>query len=332
LFASYNRLQPGDEADSFVGLSLLRTEIIEPQIQKFGGRMIRWTGDEVLLEFESAVEALRCAVALGEAVSNSNDSLLPDQRIALRIGKNLADIIVEGGEIFGDGVNIASRIEALAEPGTIYISAAVYDRIVGKIDFDFIDLGPQNLKNISKPIRVYRMDADVAMRWAAAASAGTGSPAGARFDDRRAIAVLPFANFGGDGDQEYFADGITEDIISMLADWRAFPVIARNSTFNYKGTTVDVRAGGEGKGRVVRAALRRQIFEQPVVTLSPDSLALDGKRNRTPGPTVGARISIPALNFDAAIIADRSFSPRSGRLTARIRLCSATLLKPRRAI
>jgi adenylate cyclase len=153
-----------------------------------------------------------------------------------------------GGEIFGGGVNIASRIEALAEPGTIYISAAVYDRIVGKIDFDFIDLGPQNLKNISKPIRVYRMDADVAMRWAVAASAGTGSPAGARFDDRRAIAVLPFANFGGEADQEYFADGITEDIISMLAGWRAFPVIARNSTFNYKGTTVDVRKVGEELG------------------------------------------------------------------------------------
>ena len=111
LFASYNRLQPGDEADSFAGLSLLRTEIIEPQIQKFGGRMIRWTGDEVLLEFESVVEAVCCAVALGEAVSQLNDSLRPDRRIALRIGINLADILVEGGEIFGDGVNIASRIK-----------------------------------------------------------------------------------------------------------------------------------------------------------------------------------------------------------------------------
>jgi adenylate cyclase len=244
----YNWLQPGDEADSFAGLSLLRTEIIEPQIQKFGGRMIRWTGDEVLLEFESVVEAVCCAVALGEAVSQLNDSLRPDRRIALRIGINLADIMVEGGEIFGDGVNIASRIKALAEPGTIYISGAVYDRIAGKIDFDFFDLGPQNLKNISRPIRVYRMDADVAMRSAAAAIASTAPRAGPRFDDRRAIAVLPFANFGGDTDQEYFADGITEDIISMLAGWRAFPVIARNSTFNYKGNTVDVRKVGEELG------------------------------------------------------------------------------------
>jgi adenylate cyclase len=130
--------------------------------------MIRWTGDEVLLEFESVVEAVRCGVVLGEAVSHLNDSLLPDRRIALRIGINLADIIVEGGEIFGDGVNIASRLQTLAQPGTIYISGAVYDQIVGKFDFDFVDLGPQNLKNIRKPIRVYRMDTDVAMRWAAA--------------------------------------------------------------------------------------------------------------------------------------------------------------------
>ena len=259
LFASYNRVQPGDEADSFTELSLLRTETIGPQIHKFGGRMIRWAGDEVLLKFDCVVAAVRCAIAFVEAVSRLNDSLPPDRRIAICIGINLTDIIVEGDEIFGDGVNIASRLKALAEPGTICISGAVHDRIVGKIDFDLVDLGPQDLKNIIRPINVYRIDVDVAMRLVAAASAGRGSPAPVRFDDGRAIAVLPFANFGGDADQEYFVDGITEDIISMLAGWRAFPVIARNSTFNYKGNNVDVRQIGEELGvrYVVEGSVRK---------------------------------------------------------------------------
>jgi len=174
LFASYNRVQPGDEADSFTELSLLRTETIGPQIHKFGGRMIRWAGDEVLLKFDCVVAAVRCAIAFVEAVSRLNDSLPPDRRIAICIGINLTDIIVEGDEIFGDGVNIASRLKALAEPGTICISGAVHDRIVGKIDFDLIDLGPQDLKNIIRPINVYRIDVDVAMRLVAAASAGRG--------------------------------------------------------------------------------------------------------------------------------------------------------------
>jgi adenylate cyclase len=182
---------------------------------------------------------------LGEAVSRLNAALLPDRRIALRIGINLDDII-DDGDVFGDGVNIAARLEALAEPGSIYISGAVHDRIVDKIDFDFVDLGPQNLKNISRPIRAYRMETDVAIRSAAAASTVTGSPAG--FGDRRAIAVLPFQNFSGDPDQEYFADGITDDIITMLAGWRAFPVLARNSTFNYKGKTADIKKIGEELG------------------------------------------------------------------------------------
>jgi adenylate cyclase len=257
LFAGYNRLQPGDEAGSLTSLSLLRTEIIEPQILKFGGRIIRWTGDGIFLEFESVVEAVRCAVALGEAVSRLNEALLPDRRIALRIGINLDNIIVDDGDVFGDGVNIAARLEALAEPGSIYISGAVHDQVVGKVDFDFVDLGPQNLKNISRPIRVYRMEADVAMRSAAAASGGAGSPAG--FDNRRAIAVLPLQNFGGDPEQEYFADGITEDIITMLAGWRAFPVIARNSTFIYKGKTVDIKKVGEELGvrYVVEGSVRK---------------------------------------------------------------------------
>jgi TolB-like protein/Tfp pilus assembly protein PilF len=238
-------------------LSLFRTEVIEPQILKFSGRIIRWTGDQIFLEFPSVVEAVRCAAALIEAASRLNEALLPDQRVALRIGVNLDDIVIEDGDLFGDGVNIAARLEALAEPGSIYISGTVYDRIVGKVDFDFVDLGLQNLKNISTPIRVYRMDSGVATEWAAAA--GARSPATTQFDDHRAIAVLPFANFSNDPEQEFFADGITEDIITLLAGWRAFPVIARASTFNYKGKPVDVRKIGEELGvrYVVEGSVRK---------------------------------------------------------------------------
>ena len=250
LFAGYERLQPGDEASTFTGLTLLRAEILEPQILKFGGRIIRWTGDEVFLEFPSVVEAVRCAVALIEGASRLNEAVLPDRRIALRIGINLDDVIIQDGDLFGDGVNIAARLEALAEPGSIYISGAVYDRIVDKVDFDFIDLGPQSLKNIPKPIRVYRMDARIGARPTAAIATGSEPPAAVRFDDRRAIAVLPFLSFSDDPEQEFFADGITEDIISMLAGWRAFPVIARDSTFTFRGKVVDIKKVGEQLGAI----------------------------------------------------------------------------------
>jgi adenylate cyclase len=259
VFAGYERLQPGDEASTFTGLTLLRTEIIEPQILKFDGRIIRWTGDEVFLEFPSVIDAVRCATALIEGASRLNEAVLPDRRIALRIGINLDDVIIKNGDLFGDGVNIAARLEALAEPGSIYISGAVYDRIVDKVDFDFIDLGPQSLKNISRPIRVYRMDPRIVTRPAAAIATGSEPEAATRFDYRRAIAVLPFLNFSDDPEQEFFADGITEDIISMLAGWRAFPVIARNSTFTFKGKAVDIKKVGEqlGASYIVEGSVRK---------------------------------------------------------------------------
>jgi adenylate cyclase len=244
MFAGYRRLQPGDEAGEFSGLSLFRTDVVEPQILKFGGRVVRWTGDQIFLEFQSVVDAVRCAAALSEAASQLNEALLPDRRIALRIGINMDDIIIVDGDLLGDGVNIAARLEALAEPGSIYISGAVYERVAGKVDFEFVDLGPHNLKNINRPIRVYRIDTDVD-KTSGAAAAGSGSSATAKFDYHRAVAVLPFANFSGDPEQEFFADGITEDIISMLAGWRAFPVIARNSTFTYKDQMVDVKKIGQ---------------------------------------------------------------------------------------
>ena len=249
LVAGYSRLFPGDEKDSFAGLRAFLTEVIEPLVPEFDGNIFKQTSDLVLIEFDSVVEAARCAGALRDAAVRRNQTMPNEQRVAMRIGINLGDIIAEGGDIFGDGVNIAARVEALAEPGSVYVSETVYHHVADKVDFDFEDLGPQNLKNIRRPIRLYRMGAETGAR---PADLGTGGPVAAKsppgFDNHRAIAVLPFVNFSGDPEQEFFADGITEDIITMLAGWRAFPVIARNSTFTYKGQTVDIKKVGEELG------------------------------------------------------------------------------------
>jgi adenylate cyclase len=261
LVAGLSRLFPGDEKDSFVGLRAFLTEVIDPLIPEFEGNIFKQTGDLVLIEFDSVVEATRCAIALREAVGQHNHTLPNERRLAMRIGINLGDIIAEHGDIFGDGVNIAARLEALAEPGSIFVSDMAYHHVADKLDYDFEDLGPQTLKNIRRPIRVYRIGGETKDResddFGDTEPALATTPSG--FDDRRAIAVLPFANFGGDPEQEFFADGITEDIITMLAGWRAFPVIARNSTFNYKGQTVDIKRVGEELGAryIVEGSVRK---------------------------------------------------------------------------
>jgi adenylate cyclase len=244
LVAGYSRLFPGDEADGLAGVRAFLTEVIEPRIADLGGRMINWTGERALIEFDSVVEAARYAALLRDDAAQKSETLPPEQRIALRIGINLGDIVFESGDIFGDGVNIAARLEALAEPGSIYVSEIVRDQIIGKIDLDFLDLGAKNLKNITRPVRVYQVGGRKS-EFGAPTTAVAQPP---EFDNRRAIAVLPFANFSDDPEQEYFADGITEDIISLLAGWRAFPVIARASTFTYKGKTIDIKKVGAELG------------------------------------------------------------------------------------
>jgi adenylate cyclase len=249
LVASLRRLFPGDEKDRFADLRAFLTDIVEPQITQLGGKIFKETVELVLAEFGGGVEAVRCAAALRDAVAEMNRTLPDEQRVAMRIGINFGDVIVEDGDIFGDGVNIAARVEALARPGSVYLSGAVHDQVADRLDFDFEDLGPQSLKNIARPIRVYRIAGEMAELSEDLVAAGAKLASRApTFDDRRAIAVLPFANFSGDPEQEFFADGITEDIISMLAGWRAFPVIARNSTFTYKGKTVDIKKVGEELG------------------------------------------------------------------------------------
>ena len=249
LVAGYNRLFPGDEKENFAELRRFLTGVVEPQIVESGGNIFKETAELVLAEFDNVVESARCAAALRDAVAQTNQTLPDEQRIAMRIGINFGDVILEDGDIFGDGVNIAARVGALAKPGSVYVSETVQNQVTEKIDFDFEDLGPQTLKNIARPIKVYRMAGEMAELsehlLAAGAVLAASRPV---FEDRRAIAVLPFANFSGDPEQEFFADGITEDIISMLAGWRAFPVIARNSTFTYKGKTVDIKKVGEELG------------------------------------------------------------------------------------
>src|SRR5882672_4179315 len=247
--AGYSRLMGADEEGTLGRLKAHRRQLIDPKIAEHNGRIVKTTGDGLLVEFASVVDAVRCAAEVQRGMIDREPDLPDERRIRFRIGINLGDIIAEGGDIFGDGVNIAARLEALAEPGSIYVSETAYYHAVDKVDLDFEDLGPQTLKNIRRPIRVYRMGGEAKDQAAdfedfepvAAASAPP-------FDDRRAIAVLPFANFSGDPEQEFFADCITEDIITMLAGWRAFPVIARNSTFTYKGQTVDIKKVGEELG------------------------------------------------------------------------------------
>jgi adenylate cyclase len=258
LVAGLSRLFPGDEKDRFTDLRAFLTDVMEPQIVEFGGKIFKETVELVLAEFGGSVEAVRCAAALRDAVAEMNRTLPDEQRVVVRIGINFGDVIVEEGDIFGDGVNIAARVEALAGPGSVYVSGAVHEQVADRLDFDFEDLGPQSLKNIARPIRVYRITGEIAELSENLVAAGAKLAARAPvFDDRRAIAVLPFANFSGDPEQEFFADGITEDIISMLAGWRAFPVIARNSTFTYKGKTVDIKKVGEELG--VRYALEGSV-------------------------------------------------------------------------
>src|SRR6266550_5488762 len=214
-------------------------------------------GDLALGEFADVVAATRSAAAIRSAVLQRNQTLASERRIAIRIGINLGTIIAEGGDVFGDAVNVAARLEALADPGSIYVSEIVYDKVADSLDFEFEDLGLKKLKNIKEPVGI-RRTAGGTGDWLEDVNPWPTTSLG-ELDNRRAIAVLPFVNFSGDPEQEFFADGITEDIISRLAGWRAFPVIARNSTFNYKGQKVDVKEVAKELGAfyVVEGSVRK---------------------------------------------------------------------------
>ena len=255
LVVGYRRLAPGDELDRVIGLRAVFAELIEPLTRECGGSIFKEAGDLALGEFSDALSGMRCAAILRDAVVLKNQTLAPERRIAIRFGINLGNIIAEGGDVFGDAVNIAARLESLAGPGSICVSQAVYDEVADQ--FEFEDLGFKTLKNIQRPVRVWRI-AGATGDWPEDVNPWHITSLD-EFDNQHAIAVLPFTNFSGDPEQEFFADGITEDIISRLAGWRAFPVIARSSTFTYKGQKVDVKEVAKELGAfyVVEGSVRK---------------------------------------------------------------------------
>src|SRR5690242_11921088 len=237
--ANYSLLMGADEEGTLAHLKAHRRELIDPKIAEHRGRIVKTTGDGLLIEFASVVDAGRCAVEIQRGMTARNAALGRDKRIEFRIGINVGDVIIDNNDIFGDGVNIAARLEAIAEPGGICVSARAREDLDGRIPAAFVDDGEQRLKNIARPVRVFRVRA-------AGEAARPASPLA--LPDRPSIAVLPFQNMSGDPEQEYFADGITEDIITALSRIRRFFVIARNSTFTYKGRPVDVKQVGRELG------------------------------------------------------------------------------------
>jgi TolB-like protein len=239
--AGYSRLLGADEGGTLQALKAIRAELLDPTITTHNGRLVKTTGDGLLVEFGSIVDALRCATEIQAEMAERNATVPPDKRIEFRIGINMGDVVVEEGDIFGDGVNVAARLEGLAAPGGICVSARVQEDAAGKLDLAFEDMGEQALKNIARPIRAYR----VATRPVSATPRETPALA---LPDKPSIAVLPFANMSGDPEQEYFADGMVEEIITALSRIRWLFVIARNSSFTYKGQAIDVKQVGRELG------------------------------------------------------------------------------------
>ncbi len=246
--AGYSRLMGVDEEGTLRQLKVHRRELVDPKITEHRGRIVKTTGDGMLVEFVSVVDAVRCAVDIQRGMAERNTEVPADKRIEFRIGINIGDIIIDGDDIFGDGVNVAARLEALADPGSIMVSGVVHDQVRDKLSFDFRDMGEQAVKNIARPVGVHRVELTEAAAQTYTKSASPQGRTDSTRSDRPSIAVLPFANMSGDPEQEYFADGISEDIITGLSKLRWFFVIARNSSFTYKGKAVDVKRAARELG------------------------------------------------------------------------------------
>jgi len=256
--AGYSRLMGIDEEGTLAALKRHRRELVDPKIKEHRGRIVKLTGDGILVEFASVVDAVRCAVEIQRGMAERNVDVPAERRIEFRIGLNLGDIIIDDDDIYGDGVNIAARLESLAEPGGICVSRIVRDQVRDKLDFSFADMGEQQVKNIARPVRTHRIllqTEDVEPIGAALAVASSARPAA----QKPSIAVLPFANMSGDAEQEYFSEGITEDIITNLSRNRVFFVISRSTSFTYKGPAIDVGkvARELGVRYVVEGSIRR---------------------------------------------------------------------------
>ncbi len=263
----YSRLMGANESGTLAALDTLRSELINPKITEHQGRIVKLTGDGMLVEFSSVVNAVACAVEMQRGIRDRNGAVPLDRRIEFRIGVNVGDVIVQGDDIFGDGVNVASRLESIATPGGITISGPVRDHLGNRLDLAFEDMGEQSLKNIERPVRVYRVPV------AAAGAQGhrhEDDPSQAQLE-KPSIAVLPFNNMSGDPEQEYFSEGITEDIITDLSNISGLFVVARNTAFTYKGKPVKVQQVAQELG--VRFTLEGNVRKAgPRVRVTASSL------------------------------------------------------------
>jgi adenylate cyclase len=258
----YSRLTSSDEDRTLARLRALRSDLVDPTISLHHGRIVKRTGDGVLIEFRSVVDAVRCAIEVQNGTVERNAGLPPERRIEFRIGIHLGDVVEESdGDLMGDGVNIAARLEGIAKPGAICLSEQAYWQVKSRLDLAVSDLGPTHLKNIAEPVRVYSLEVGAAPAKPASQGEPATREASARLalPNKPSIAVLAFQNMSGDPEQEYFADGMVEEIITGLSRIKWLFVIARNSSFVYKGKAVDVRRVGRELGvrYVLEGAVRK---------------------------------------------------------------------------
>ena len=279
--AGYSRLMGADEEGTLAALKAHRRAVLDPKITEHRGRIVKTTGDGLLVEFASVVDAVRCAVDIQRQMAERNAGVAAEQRIEFRIGLNVGDIIIDDKDIYGDGVNIAARLEGLAAPGGICVSRVVRDQGRDKLDFSFEDMGEQQVKNIARPVRTHRVRLDSPVDEPSAAAVATTRSA-QPLPQKPSIAVLPFANMSGDAEQEYFSEGITEDIITNLSQNHAFFVISRSTSFAFKGPAVDVGKIGRElgvryvlEGSVRRAGNRVRITAQLIEAASGHHLWAD---------------------------------------------------------
>ena len=271
--AGYSRLRGANEEATLAQLKSVRRALVDPTIAAHRGRIVKTTGDGMLVEFASAVDAVRNAVEIQRSMAAQNTAVPQDQRIEFRIGIHVGDIIIDDNDIFGDGVNIAARLEGIAEPGGVCMSDDAYRQVRGKVEIACDDMGPQPLKNIAEPMRTWRVRLTGQIPSAVQSGSAVSQPQALPLPDKPSIAVLPFQNMSGDPEQDYFADGMAEDIITALSRFKALFVIARNSSFTYKGRAVDVKQVGRElgvryvlEGSVRKAANRVRITGQLVDT------------------------------------------------------------------
>ena len=275
--AGYSRLMGCDEEDTLTRLKAVRKSRVDPKIDLHRGRIVKTTGDGLLVEFASAVDASRCAIDIQTGMIDENADVPQDRRIVFRIGIHVGDIIIDDNDIFGDGVNIAARLEGIADVGGLCISDDAYRQVRGKVNAEFDDVGEQVLKNIAEPMRAWRLKID-----GVTPKPVTAKPLQLALPDKPSIAVMSFQNMSGDPEQEYFADGMVEDIITALSRFNSLFVIARNSSFAYKGKAVDIKQVGRElgvryvlEGSVRKAGLKVRITGQLIDTLTGSHLWAD---------------------------------------------------------